>query len=276
MGIFFNYNGQLFQDQDPVFSPENRSFKFGDGLFETIKLEQGILKFKAHHFERLFEGSRVLGFTLNDLITPAYFEGQVLDLVKINGHEKAARVRLSVFRKDSDITDPEVSSPDFVIQSRALKIQSNIQDYSVGLLPGIFKSCDELANLKTNNFLPYIMATMHAKKTGYNECIIFNSHGRICDASRGNVFIITDNNIYTPPLSEGCIAGVMRRNLLVMLNDKGYAIDEKPLQVEDIHSAEEMFITNVISGIQPVVKFQDKFFTTSQSLKLKRLSQSTF
>lgn len=276
MSIFFNYNGQLYEDRHPVLSPENRSFKFGDGIFETIKLRNEEFLFKSDHFERLFEGLKTLGFKYSELITPEYFEAQIKQLVKINGHENLARIRLTVFRKDSDLINPDTSDPDFVIQSWPSPQQSLINDFNVNLLTGIFKSCDKLSNLKTNNFLPYIMAMILAKETACNECIILNNHGRICDASRGNVFTITDDIIYTPPLSEGCIAGVMRRNLLTLFKNEGLEVIEKPLHTEDVLAAHEMFITNVITGIQPVSKFLHKSFTLSKSLEFRRITESTF
>ncbi len=276
MSIFFNYNGELYGDKHPVLSPDNRSFKFGDGIFETIKLQNENLLFKTDHFERLFQGLKTLGFKYSDSTTFEYFESQIKTLVKKNQHEKLARIRLMLFRKDGDLINPDTSDPDFIIQSWPLTQQAQVNNFSVSLLIDIFKSCDKLSNLKTNNFLPYIMAIIQAKESGCNECIILNNHGRICDASRGNIFIIINGHIYTPPLSEGCIAGVMRKNLLTLLKNKTYKVVEKPLYTEDLLSAHEMFTTNVIAGIQPVSKFLDKSFTMSQTLELRSLAESTF
>lgn len=275
MSIFFNYNGKLFSAQQPVFSPDNRSFKFGDGVFETMRFKEGKIIFSPDHFERLFNGLKTLKFNLTTEVSAEYFEELIQELVKANNCYGTARIRLTCFRKDSDLTNPDTSNPDYIIQAWSLQTNS-IKFLKVDLLTGIFKSCDQLSNLKTNNFLPYIMAMLKAKESGCDECVVLNAYNRICDASRGNIFIVVNKTIYTPPLSEGCVAGVMRKNLIALLKNNHFAIIEKSLTLDELQSADEMFITNVTAGIQPVSSFLNKTYQTSYSEEILLLVHPTF
>ena len=119
------------------------------------------------------------------------------------------------------------------------------------------KSCDVLANIKTNNFLPYALAAMYAKKNNLDDCILLNNPERICDTSVANIFIIKDKNIFTPPLTEGCIAGVMRRWVIEKIEIEGNAVIEKPLSIEGLKQADEVFLTNSIHPIRWVKQFQN-------------------
>lgn len=275
MSIFFNYNGKLFSDHQSVFGPDNRSFKFGDGVFETMRFKDGKIIFSTDHFERLFNGLKILKFNITNYITAEHFEEQVQELAKANNCYGSARIRLTCFRKDSDLTNPDTSNPDYIIQAWSLQANST-KFLKVDLLTGIFKSCDQLSNLKTNNFLPYIMAMIKVKESSCDECVVLNAYNRICDASRGNIFIVVNKTIYTPPLSEGCVAGVMRKNLIALLKKNHFAIIEKSLTLDELQSADEMFITNVTAGIQPVSTFLNKTYQTLYTNEILSLVRQTF
>ncbi len=102
------------------------------------------------------------------------------------------------------------------------------------------KSCDSLANLKSNNYLPYLMAALYAKKIRVNDCILLNNFDRICDTTIANIFIMKEGIIYTPPLSEGCVAGVMRKFVINKLGSR-FKILEKQISIEDLKKADEVF-----------------------------------
>ncbi|HKH62458.1 MAG TPA: aminotransferase class IV, partial [Flavitalea sp.] len=120
-------------------------------------------------------------------------------------------------------------------------------------------------------YLPYSMGALHAKQNNLNDCLILNSHERICDATIANVFWVDSQSIYTPPLSEGCIAGVMRRNLLDILPKNGYTIEEKIFEVEELTNADELFLTNAISGIRWIKEFRGQEFKNTLSTAIASL-----
>ena len=269
---FFIFNNKFYKENTPVIGPGNRSFRYGDGLFETMKFINNRILNAEFHFERLFSGLLLLQFDIPKNFTPDFLYKKIVELLHKNQHDKAARIRLVVFRSNGGIFDPENMSPNYVIETWPLKNEMKLNEN--GLMVDIFKdavkSCDSFSNLKSNNYLPYSMAGLFAKKNKLNDCIILNSFGRVCDSAIANIFIVEGTNIFTPPLAEGCVAGTMRRWMIEKFSLKEYRVTEKNLFVNDILNAEEFFLTNSISYIRWVKTFRHKKYTNK---KIKEIYQ---
>jgi branched-chain amino acid aminotransferase len=251
----FIYNGKVFNDGDAVISPDDRSFRFGDGVFETMRVENGNIRFADQHFHRLFTGLELLQIKTPKLFSASHLSQQVIELCKKNDHA-AARVRLTVSRGMGGLYD-DAGQLNYVIQSWPLDpIELNENGLVIDVYEGARKCCDRLANCKTNNFLPYVMAALEAKNKKLNDCIVLNEHGRICDTTIANIFIIKEDVFETPSLDEGCIAGVMRAHIIHVLNNSGYTVIEKEITIEDIENASEVFLSNSIKGIRWVKQFR--------------------
>jgi branched-chain amino acid aminotransferase len=262
MSIFFSYNGKFYRQGTPVITPDNRSMKFGDGLFETIKMKNGKLELKEYHFDRLFNGMKILAFDILSHFTPEFLEKQIMALAKKNKDHKTARIRLMIFRGDGSLNDPD-NLPNYIIQTWSLPTGTklNTNGLIIDIYPHVKKTGDILASFKTNNFLPYALAAIHAKKNNLSDCILLNTKGRICDTTVANIFAIKDEVIYTPSLKESCIAGVVRRWIIENIKREGINIKEKSLTVEDIKQADEIFLTNSIYPIRWVKQFQNVKYT---------------
>lgn len=281
MGIFFNYNDTLYKEGSLIISPDNRSLQYGDGLFETMKGINGKVQLSDYHFERLFAGMQALQFDIPEHFTAAYFEDKISALCKKNNHDPYARVRLMIFRGDGGLYDAQDRiSRDFspVIRDRNDGTSFHVPHYIIqtwsidnaeelnsdGLVMDIYpearKSCDRFANFKTNNFLPYAMAALHAQQIKVNDCVVLNSYDRICDTTIANIFIIKDNVISTPALSEGCIAGVMRRFVIENLRRSNFNVTERSISVDELENADEVFLTNSIRGTRWVKQFRNRAY----------------
>lgn len=266
MSIFFIYNNKFHEEGNPVISPDNRGLKYGDGLFETIKMVNGKLQLKKYHFERLFNGMQILEFHIPSTFTASFLEKKIISLAKKNMHHNTARIRLMVFRGNSSFSSMENDLPNYIIQTQDLPDNNtlNTNGLIIDVCPGVKKCCDILSNLKTNNFLPYTFAAMHAKKNELNDCILLNSYDKISDTTIANIFIIKNKKIYTPPLNQGCIAGVMRKWLIGKIKLHGNAVREKPLSIDDLKQADEVFLTNSIHPIRWVKQFRNVQYTNKQ------------
>lgn len=266
MSIFFTYNDTIYPEGANVIAPDNRSLKYGDGLFETLKVKSGVIQLKEYHFERLFSGMRTLQFEILEYFTKAFLESKITELCKKNNHTSFARVRLMVFRGNGGLYDAKNNFPNYIIQTWS--VESNEKLNSTGLILDVYseakKSCDRFANIKNNNFLPYAMAALHATKIKVDDCILLNIYDRICDTTIANIFIIKDDIIYTPPLSEGCIAGVMRRFIIEKIQQAEFKIVEKTISIEELENADEVFLTNAIRGIRWVRQFLDKTYSNEK------------
>jgi branched-subunit amino acid aminotransferase/4-amino-4-deoxychorismate lyase len=257
MSIFFNYNDTFYKEGSLIISPDSRSFKYGDGLFETMKVLNRKIQLGVYHFERLFAGMQALQFEIPKHFTAAYLENKIAALCKKNRHNSYTRVRLTVFRGDGGLYDAKDQLPQYIIQTWHMENSGELNSNGlvIGIYPEARKPCDKFANLKTNNFLPYAMAAVYAKQTGVDDCIILNSYDRICDTTIANIFVIKDNVIYTPALPEGCIAGVMRRFIIDKLRGSEFNVTEKSIPVDEFENADEVFLTNSIRGIRWVKQF---------------------
>ena len=251
MSDFLLHNGSFYKNSAPLVTADNRGLRYGDGLFETLKCINGKIHLIDWHFERLFHGLQMLEFELPTYFTQKYIADQVASLCQKNQHI-AARVRINIFRGNGGLYDAENHFPNCIIQSWHLPevdFQLNENGLVTGIYPDAKKTMDKFSNLKSNNYLPYTMAALHAKKQKWNDAFLLNTAGRVCDATIANIFIIKNEIICTCPLQEGCVAGIMRRFLLEYLPALGLGLQEKRITVEDLLAADEVFLTNIIKGI---------------------------
>lgn len=250
---YFNYNGKLLKEGTSIIGADSRALRYGDGLFETIKIKNGKIELADEHFARLWKGMQVLQFDVPKHFSPEKLEEQIIALAKKNTHQSGARVRLSIIRGDGGLFDAKNHTPYFIIQTWPLP-DGNGEWNSNGLVAGIYsevkKSCDILSNLKHNNYLPYVLAALQAKKEKWNDAILLNAAGNICDSTIANIFLVKDEIIYTPALSDGCVAGVMRQTLLQFLKANNYQMEERAVTQVELFAADEVFFTNSMYNIR--------------------------
>lgn len=260
---FFIYNSEFFRAGVPVVSSQNRSLLYGDGLFETMRMHEGKILNVEFHFDRLFTGMRLLQMDVPAFFSVNYFADTVNQLLTRNSIFQNARIRLMVFRGDESIYETENNSVNFLIETFPLpgKIKLNEEGLTLDVFPGGQKSCDKFSNLKSNNYLLSIMAIRFAVINNLDEAIILNAFGRVGESAIANIFIVKSNQVFTPPLSEGCVAGVVRRWMLEKLLLENLRIEEKELSIEDLLSADELFLTNSIHPVRWVKQFRNKIYT---------------
>ena len=271
MEQFFSYNGTLFPVGTPVFSPSSPAFRFGDSLFETIRIKHGRLMLFDLHLERLFKGMHALDFELPGLFTKEFLESAIVNLTLKNRVLDHGRVRLTVFRKEVGLNDPLSSLPDWTIECSSLAdqyLQFNENGYSIEIDSNNKKGIGPLANIKTGNYLIYILAAQFAKERKLNECLVLNNAGRIADSSIFNLFLIRDGVLTTPSLDEAPVAGVMRRHLINHFLLAGNPVQEKPVTIEDLENADEVFLTNALYGIRWVKSFRSTTYSNKMTRRI--------
>ncbi len=267
---FFIFNNKFYTNDSPVISPSSRGLRYGDGLFETMKSIKGNIINEDFHFERLFNGLALLKFDVPKTFSKNFIAKKIKELCSKNRHNDFVRIRLMIIRGNGGIFDPENLFPNYIIESWTLGATNdlNVNGLVIDLLPGAKKSCDNFSNLKSNNYLPYIMAGMYAKENKLNDCIVLNSFDRICDTAIANIFIVKGTEIFTPPLTEGCVAGIMRRWMLEKFDLENFKVTEKMLTVDDLLEADECFLTNSIYYLRWVKNFRDKIYTNNSAQKI--------
>jgi branched-chain amino acid aminotransferase len=230
-----------------------------------MKVTGNNISLEAFHFERFFSGLKQMGFEIPASVTKEKLKQQILLLCEKNNCYVLARVRLSVFRGNGGIYEGN-NDLQYVIECWPVDEsvnQLNKNGFIIDVYPDARKSCDKFSNLKSANYLPYVMAARYAKENKLNDCLVLNMYDRIADGTIANVFLINDETIITPPLSEGCVSGVMRRYLM-----EQHEVKETVLTIEDILSADELFLTNAMYGIRWVKQFRDKKYSNLKTSKI--------
>lgn len=251
-GSYLNYNGKLYKQGELLISPDNRSFRYGDGCFETMKMVNGKIILRDLHMERLFSSLDTLRFDLPKLFTPALLEKKIETLASKNKHTTLDRIRLMVFRGDGGLFDID-NRPNYLIQTWEMSPVNNALNENgldIDIFPDARKGCDIFSRIKNNNYLCYAMAALWAKQNNLNDALVLNAFGRVADASIANLFIVQDGIIKTPALTEGCVSGVTRRYLLQSLRKEGMPVQENTITTDDVLQAQEVFLTNAATGIR--------------------------
>jgi branched-chain amino acid aminotransferase len=259
-------NGKMINQANALVSVDNRSFRYGDGFFETIKCINHQLPLWKYHERRLFDSLEVLFFQKQVYFTPDFLKEAILELIRKNQHGKLARVRVTIFRGEGGIYDPVNHRPHILIQSWPLNPENNKLNENglvIGDYDGGFKAADSFANLKTNNYLLYAMAALQVKQQHWNDALVTNHRGTYADTTIANLWLIKNGLIFTPPLSDGPVAGTMRRFLLDNLAAAGFSVTEKTLGKQNLLEADEVFLSNAIYGIKWVRQFEERFFLSA-------------
>jgi branched-chain amino acid aminotransferase len=247
------FNGKPIPAGEPAVGPDNRGLRYGDGLFETIRLYKGRLQLAEAHMQRLMRGMEVLGFRMPPDWSIRKWQEDCLSLARRNGHPEQARVRINVISGDGGLYDPADHLPRVLVQTWPLPSVSgqwNQNGLVLGFCTGVRKSCDMLANLKHNNYLGYVLAARQAAEQHWNDALVLNTEGGICDSTLANIFLVRDGRVVTPSLSEGGVAGIMRAQLIAHLNSRGLPVSEERVLPSDLLQADEVFVTNSIHPIR--------------------------
>jgi len=268
--MYVNLNGRILQEEEAHISPSNRSFRYGDGCFETMKMLDGKIILQELHLQRLFYSLLSLQFEIPKQFTSHSVIENIYATAKGNRLSNA-RVRLTMFRGDGGLYDVANLHPNFLIQVYPLENITptlNSNGLVVGIYKDAIKAADNFSSIKSNNFLPYTQAALWAKTQRLNDAILLNQYSTVADATIANVFVVTNGVIQTPPLSDGPIDGVMRRYLLRQLQQDGYSVKQQSIPVEDLLNSSEVFFTNAIQGIRWVRQIEKSNFTCDLTAQL--------
>ncbi|MGV3705956.1 MAG: aminotransferase class IV [Arcticibacter sp.] len=268
---FININGEIVASGQATISVANRAFKYGDGLFESMRMMNGKLMFADQHAQRLREGMDVLQIEETSVISPEFLEEKVRQLAIRNNIKDNARVRMTVFRDSEGLYSPTANHMGYVIEMTRTDQADYASNYK-GLIAQVYeditKPINILSNLKTCNSLLYVMAGIFRKKNSLDEVFILNQKGFLCEGMSTNLFVLYQQTLYTPALEEGCIAGVMRSVVIGLAEENGIQVIEAQINPDILNEADEVFVTNATTGIQWIMGFNGKRYFNKLSNEL--------
>ena len=258
-----NYNGN-FTDKFSIHF-NNRGFLFGDSVFETIKVVNNNLLFWEEHYLRLMSSMRILRIRIPNLYTPEFLENEIKKTNSNFNKSFSGRVRLTIFRDGKGLYLPKSNEPVFLINSKETKETSfniNYGIYKVDIYKEYFIQSNLLSNIKSNNRLINVLGSIYAKENELDNCIILNDQKNVAEFLNGNIFIVKDKKVTTPPVSSGCLDGVMRKKIIESLKQSQIlSFEEKNISPFELISSDEIWISNSISGIIPVTEYRKKRFS---------------
>ena len=263
-----NFNGNLVQPSDSVLPFFNRGFSYGDAVFETVKAVGGKLIFWEDHYFRLMASMRLLRMEIPMTFTPEYFVEQCNRLIESQAVSSAAwRLRLTCFRDSAGRYTPDENKVSFVINCEPLEqpsFSSEIPNYRVDLYKDHYVQPALLSNLKTNNKILNVLASIFAKEHDLDNCILVNDKKEVVEALQSNIFLLFGNEIHTPPLTSGCLDGIIRKQLIRMANELDLSCKETTLNPFDLQKADELWLTNSIQGIRAVTNYRRKEYQSKK------------
>lgn len=254
-------NGEFHLSEEKMLSHRNRAFAYGDALFETIHCMGTAPQFFQNHWNRLSQGMEILKMKPDKDFSRKKIETYIEKLLNRNRIFKGARIRLTVFRNEGGLYTPEQNSISWLMESSSLdyeKYELNQKGLHIDIYDGIHKPINILSNLKTNNSLIFILAGIYRKENSLDECLVLNQYGRIAESISSNIFILLDEKLITPPLTEGCIAGTMRHTVIQLAMQLGYVVEERGILERNLIEAEEIFLTNAVQGIRWIAAYKDR------------------
>ena len=262
-----NFNGEYFYESESLLKSSNRAFKYGDGLFETIKIIDSKIIFLEDHYFRLMASMRMLRMEIPMNFTLEFFEEQIIESLEKNNLANA-RVRFSVFRNDGGLYTPLENSIKYLIEVSDLNISTK-SSYNVDLYKDFYISSGFLSTLKTTNRILNVLSSIYAKENDLDNCILINEKKHIVEATNGNVFLVKGNVIKTPALSEGAIKGISRKKIIEIINEiEGLELIEIEISPFELQKSDEVFISNAIVGVQPITSYRKTNYNTEIGLML--------
>lgn len=263
-----NLNGTMLDNSKTIIALGNRGLNYGDAVFETLRFSGGKIYFWEDHYFRLMASMRILRMEIPMNFTMEFLEEEILRTINSSEKKRAAvRVKIIVWRKTGGKYTPTTNEVDYAISFEKLEEPFYTlaeTDCEIELFKDHFINSGLLSTLKTTNRIVNILGSIYAKENNYDNCLLLNENKQVVEALNGNIFLISGNIVKTPPLSEGCLNGIMRKQLIAIIKLlPDFSLEETSISPFELQKADEIFITNTIQGIVSVTKYRKKEFVNS-------------
>ncbi len=254
------YIDGLFVDEaEARASVFDSGFQHGDGLFETMRSYSGTIFALEEHLNRLIDSAKFL--EIKNVPKKEVLSDACKNILEVNNLADA-RIRLTITRGPLDKTYPTVviTAAPFTGYDKSL--------YEKGMsaitLAGYRFSHNPLNRIKSTSYQLSALARRKAATTGCDEAILMNEQGYVTEGSYTNVFAIREEKIYTPPVVDGLLPGIMRGFVIKTATQAGHSVLQRSIYVDDIYRMDELFLTNSLMEIMPLVKIDKKSIGNSK------------
>lgn len=273
-------NGEIHLNSEPLFLHNNRSFCYGDGLFESMHACSTEVQFFDDHFCRLYKGMNTLKMNITEQLQKDKILREIKRILNRDKVFGGARIRLAVFRCSNGLYTPASNEVSYLIDYKKLDTEHyylNTKGLATDVFPEIKKPVNILGEFKTANSLVYIMAGVYAKENGLDDSLLMNERGHIVESYHSNLFCVKNDVVLTPSLQSGCVHGIIRAHLIQLALHNGYKVLETDINEKTLLDADEIFLTNAVDGIRWVLAFrQRRYYNKVASHLLQLLNKKAF
>ncbi|MCH4822955.1 aminotransferase class IV [Gramella lutea] len=260
-----NLDGKIVKEEEAKLSVLNRGFAYGDSVFETIRVISGKIMFWEDHYFRLMASMRIMRMEIPSNFSPEFLEEEIGNIIEANDlNTSPARIRFAVYRLQGGYYTPATRDIGYVISVEPMEDSFylfNDKPYEIELFKDHYVNSGLLSSIKSNNRAVNVLGSIYARENDYDNCLLLNEKKGVVEALNGNVFLVKGNVIKTPPISDGALNGIIRKQILnILKKTEDYQLEETSISPFELQKADELFITNVAQGIQQVSKYRKKEF----------------
>ena len=268
-----NLDGNIVKEENANLSVLNRGFAYGDSVFETVRVINGKIMFWEDHYFRLMASMRIMRMEIPSSFSPEFLEKEIIEIIEANElSTSAARIRFAVYRLQGGYYTPATREIGYVITAEAMENSFylfNDSPYEIELFKDHYVNSGLLSTIKSNNRAVNVLGSIYARENEYDNCLLLNEKKSVVEALNGNIFLVKGNTIKTPPIADGALNGIIRKQLInILKKTEEYKLEEASISPFELQKADELFITNVAQGIQPVSKYRKKSFENKVSKEL--------
>ena len=268
-----NFNGAILETASNFLNENQRGLRFGDILFEELRVMNGNLVFWEEHYFRLMASMRILRMEIPTVFTMEYLESEILKTIEQNDVlNNSALITFAVFRNFSQSLLPKTNQVSWFISCQALTSSFYTIDeepYEVELFKDFLVNQDMLTNLNTNNKTIAVTASIFAEENGYADSIVLNTSKHVVGTTQGAIFLAKDKVIKTPPLSSGVKNEVIRTKIIEIIErSEDITLIEEAISPFELQKADELFAVNIALGIVPISKYRKKTYQNEMGRKI--------
>lgn len=266
---FVSFDGEVISPEQVPVDFTSRAFRYGDSVFETMRASRLRLHFPERHLTRLtlslqwLKMEPVVSLNSEQL---QYMADKLLKAIRCYG---GCRLRLTVFREKGGLYLPSGNKAHVLLEAfptEELTYNHSARSLKIDIYPDMRKPINPMSQFKSGNALLYVMAALWAAENRFDDALIINENGNLCEATSSNLFVFRKDSLLTPSLDEGCVAGVMRETIIEIASRAGITVyDDTYVSRNELLTAEEIFLTNAAAGIMPVLAYKNKRYYSKMS-----------
>jgi branched-chain amino acid aminotransferase len=249
------HNGRICNVTDGVLSPGQLGLLAGWGVFSTIRVTEGVLFAWERHWARMSRDAALMNVPMPPDMDAV--KNDLLRLVEANANPNCT-LRVVIIRNGGGIWEGPARPTACDVVAMTSDRKSWKDTVRLGIQPHGRYTASPFSGTKINSWAMNLTWNENAQKRGLDEVILLNERTEVSELTSANILVAKGNEVWTPPLSSGCLPGITRELLLTGVKVPGYSVVERTLMVDDLYNADEVFITSSTRDLIHVIEIEGR------------------